>query len=141
MFAILSGLFAGPAASVTSWFASAFGKLIGVLAILAIIVACGTSVYFNWEGAIKDAANAKIAIVRQKELIDSKNKEIQVLKDTEALKDQKIQEQAKVIGDINLQSDSVQAWIAQKKGTAGGDREASDIIKETFKQLYGSIEK
>lgn len=139
MFKLIVGMLAGPAGTVTAWFASAAGKIIGILAILGIIAVCGTSVYFSWESAIKNAEAAKYEVAKRDALITNKNKEIQVLKDTDALKDQKLKEQSEAIAAINLQSDSVQAWITSQKGTKG-DREASDIIKETFKRLHGSIE-
>ena len=139
MFKLITSLLGGPAASVTAWFTSWAGKLIGILAIIGLITACGTSVYFSWEHAIKAAEAAKYEVAKRDALIDNKNKEIKILKDTGALQEAKIKDLNETVSSINLQNDAIQAWIASQKGTKG-DRESSDIIKETFKRLHGSIE-
>lgn len=139
MFASLIALLGGPAATVTSWFTSWIGKAIAVLSLLGILAACGTSVYFSWAHAIRDAEAAKFEVAKRDALIENKNKEIKILTDTNALKEQKIKDLGDAVSAVNLQSDSIAAWIASQKGTKG-DRESSDILKETFKRLHGSIE-
>src|SRR5690242_12274678 len=88
MFKIITGLFAGPAGVVTDFFASIYGKLIGLLAILAIIAGLGASVYFSWTHTVRMAEEARYAAAQAQQLVKDKTAEVNQLKAIDAAKDQ-----------------------------------------------------
>jgi hypothetical protein len=136
MFAKIAGLFGGPIGMIGSFFAGGLGKLIGILSLVAVIMGSVTAIYFSWSNAIQEATAAKYEKVRAEELVKNRESEIKILKGTnEAM----VSELSKLKTDqtaINLQSESIQQWLSSQKGTPG-DRESSDILKETFNRLYG----
>lgn len=134
MFALPAGLFAGPAGMITSWFASAFGKIIGILALLAIVATIFGSIYFSWAHTIKEAEDLKLKAQQQELIIKNKNAEIKQLKDLAEIQRQAEVNQVQDNKEIDFQSDAVLAWLAQRTGP---DAQAPDIVKDTFRKLYG----
>lgn len=137
MFKTLVSLAGGPAGVITGWFASFYGKLIGFLAIVAVIGGLGTSVYFSWTHTVRDAERAKLAAAQAQELAKDKDAEIKQLKDLQADKDKAQIDLQTAIQQGSISSDAVRAWIAQQPATE--DRPASKILEETFDRLYGKV--
>ena len=137
MFKLIAALAGGPAGVVTGWFASFYGKLIGFLAIVAVIGGLGASVYFSWTHTVREAERAKLAAAQSAELAKDKQAEIDQLKALEEDKNKAQIDLQKVIQDGNANSDAVKAWISQQPTTE--DRPASKILEETFDRLYGKV--
>lgn len=138
MFALLTALFSGPATTVTGWFTSFFGKIIGVLAIVALIGGMGTSVYFSWTHDIKVAEDAKLAAAQAQELAKAKEAEIAQLKDLQDKREKAQTDLQAVTNQTNQNSAAVRAWLDQQP--VADDRPVSNVISETFDRLYGKAQ-
>lgn len=136
MFKLMASLFGGPAGTIGSFFVSWAGKALGMLAMVSLIVGALTAIYFSWEGAIQEATAAKYEKAKADALIVNRNNEIRILKDTNTILSIQLDSMKTDQAAINLQSESIQQWLDSQKGTAG-DRESSDIIKQTLDRLYG----
>jgi hypothetical protein len=132
----VAGLVAGPAGVVTSFFASLWGKLIGFLAILGVICVTLGSIYFSFKDTIQSGEEAKMAVQQQRTLVKSKQDEINRLNKLQVLKDKAIADATASTKSVDDQSSTIEDWI-KANGIGASDREASDVIKQTFDKLYG----
>lgn len=132
MFALLAGLFSGPATVVTTWFASLIGKIIGVLAILAVAASALASIYFSWETGIKDREDLKIQVQNQARIIQDKQAQIKQMQDMADIQARVQADQVKDNKAIDLQSDSVKEFLSHQTG-----KPASKLLKDTVTKLGG----
>ena len=135
MFSLLAGIFGGPAGVVTGWFASLAGKVIGILALLAIIGGLLASVYFSYTDSIRAAEDAKLQVKQQAQIIANKNAQIKNLQDLADIQSKVVTDQTVDNKAIDLQSDSVRAFLAQRDSSK--DTGSSQVLKDTFDKLYG----
>lgn len=138
IFTAVASIAGGPGGAIGSFFVSGVGKLIGILSLVSLIVGSLTAIYFSWEGAIKSAEDAKYEIARKDALIQNRDHEIVTLKNLSSLQEETLRKQTEDMAAINLQNDSVAAWVQSQAGTAT-DRESSAVLKETFDRLYGKL--
>lgn len=135
MFKTIAALLGGPAGVVTEWFASFYGKLIGFLAIVALIGGLGTSVYFSWTNNIREGEQAKLAAQQAEQLARDKDAEIKQLKSLDEAKEKAQKDLAAATATGNSNSEAIKTWIATQPAPA--DRPVSSVIQETFDRLYG----
>ncbi len=131
----IGGIFGGPVGVVGGWFASTWGKVLGLGAIVALVASIGGAIYWSWSSAIKDATAAKYIQAQQADTIANNENEIRILKNMAEVQADAIVKHSKSKAEVDLNSDAVSAWI--KGRPPEKDRDASEIIKETFERLYG----
>lgn len=136
MFKSILAVFTGPAGIVGGWFASLWGKVIGILAILGVITVTLGLIYFSFKDSIQEAAEAKFTIQQQKTLVKEKDVELKRLQDLDKLKDSSEAAQAQATKSAQDKSQEVQDWI-KSNGTGSVDRVSSDVITQTFDKIYG----
>lgn len=123
----------GSLLAIFSFFQSTVGKV--VLYTVAGLLAFGalTAAYLSWEHKVQEAERYKVENVELHQTINLQNKTINDQK-------QIMQQQEASAQDLNAQLEAIRNTEREVNvtiDTSGEDRPSSDVLKNTFRQLYG----
>lgn len=104
----------------------------GILA--TIIITSVTSVFFSLKHTIEKAERLEIQVKQMKDVINEQNKVIKQSKELSELTNKSITDFTNNLDVINKKFESIDEYLNSAPSIAG-DRESSEILKETIKKL------